>query len=387
MKDTPGTEVPEVFSFYKFGIILMPMKTLIAFSLLMELSFFLVRDLARNHDRRSARLFIRLAAGTAGTVMVLLELLLGRPCQIISLNSDILIAAGILAMYPCSFEKPSLSLKTAVLSSCAGIVLLLVFRFIPPGHNSFRAQRAVITLVVAVAVFIFHYVASAIRRFKGFRLFFRNAAVWYGVEEYSRFLYALAYLCLGMMPLCAYLVPGDAGQVLEAVCSFAFMALYAVLYLKAETGRTFILGEGAEMRIKDIIKGNLRTSFIDKAEEDRKMNNLYRKIMLYMSEEKPYLDPSFCMNDLAGKVYSNKLYLSRTINILSGRNFRQFVNYHRIQYAIALFKKDPKLKIGEVWEMSGFNSGVSFNMAFKVNTGKTPAEWLQDRVFEQNDRL
>ena len=365
----------------------MPMKTLIALSLLMELSFFLIRDLAKNTDRRSARLFIRLAAGVSGIVTVLLDLFLNHPCRVISLNSDIVIVTGILAMYPCSFEKPSLSLRTAVFSSFAGIVLTLVFSLLPPGHSAFRAQRAVVTLVVAVAIFIFHYVASAVRRFKGIRLFFRNAAVWYGVEEYSRFLYALAYLSLGMMPLCACLVPGNAGQVLEAVCSFALMALYAVLYLKAETGRTFIVGEGAEMRIKDIIKGNLRTSFIDKAEEDRKMNNLYRKVMLYMSEEKPYLDPSFCMNDLAGKVYSNKLYLSRTINILSGRNFRQFVNYHRIQYAIALFKKDPKLKIGEVWEMSGFNSGVSFNMAFKVNTGKTPSEWLQDRVVEQNDRL
>lgn len=365
----------------------MPMQTLIALSLLMELSFFLIRDIAKNNDRRSARLVIRLAAGAAGIIMVLLELLLSGPCQVLSLNSDMVIVTGILAMYPCSFEKSSLPLKTAAFSASVGVIMLLAFHLLPPGHSAFRAQRAVLTLIVAVSVFIFFFIASAVRRFKGIRLFFRNSAVWYGVEDYSRFLYALEYLGLCMMPLCASLIPGDLGQVLEAVCSFALMSLYGVLYLKAETGRTFILGEGAEMRIKDIIKGNLRTSFIDKAEEDRKMNNLYRKVMLYMSEEKPYLDPSFCMNDLAGKVYSNKLYLSRTINILSGRNFRQFVNYHRIQYAIALFKKDPKLKIGEVWEMSGFNSGVSFNMAFKVNTGKTPSEWLQDRVFEQNDRL
>lgn len=32
--------------------------------------------------------------------------------------------------------------------------------------------------------------------------------------------------------------------------------------------------------------------------------------------------------------------------------------------------------------MSGFKTAVSFNMAFKVNTGKTPTEWLQDCVAE-----
>lgn len=363
------------------------MPTLIALSLLVELSYFLIHDLAKNRNFKSPRLILRLLADLSGIMMLLLELLLERHCGVGQLASDMMVATGILAMYPCSFEKPSLALKTAATDICAGITVLIVFHFIPSGYSVFRAQRVVFMVTAAVTVFIFHYVASAVRRLKGIRLFFRNAAVWYGVEDYSRFLYALVYLCLCMMLTCAALVPGNTGLVLESAGAVAFMALYAVLYMRALTGRTFILDEGTEMRIKDIIKGNLRTSFIDKAEEDRKMNNLYRKIMLYMSEDKPYLDPSFCMNDMATKVYSNKLYLSRTINLLSGRNFRQFVNYHRIQYAIALFKKDPKLKVGEVAEMSGFNSGVSFNMAFKVNTGKTPSEWLQDHVFEQNDRL
>ena len=135
--------------------------------------------------------------------------------------------------------------------------------------------------------------------------------------------------------------------------------------------------------MKNIIKGNLRTSFIDKAEEDKKMNNLYNRVMIYMNEKKPFLDPDFHMEDMAEEMYSNKLYLSRTINILSGRNFRQFINYHRIQYAISLFKKDPRLKVGEVATMSGFHSSVSFNMAFKVNMGKTPTEWLGEHTFER----
>jgi len=155
-----------------------------------------------------------------------------------------------------------------------------------------------------------------------------------------------------------------------------YQALYAVLFLRAMSGRTYMLGRMTENRIKDIIKGNLRTSYVDKAEEDMKMNNLYKRVVMYMEEKKPYLNQGFDMAKMADKLFTNKLYLSKTINLLSGRNFRQFVNYYRVRRAMELFKQDPKLKIGEVSEMCGFHSAVTFNMSFKVNTGKTPSEWL-----------
>lgn len=103
---------------------------------------------------------------------------------------------------------------------------------------------------------------------------------------------------------------------------------------------------------------------------------------MYMEEKRPYLDQTFDMSSLADRMFTNKLYLSKTINILSGRNFRQFVNFYRVRRAIELLKTDPRLKMGEVSEMSGFHSSVSFNMSFKVNTGKTPSEWLQDYLRE-----
>ena len=143
---------------------------------------------------------------------------------------------------------------------------------------------------------------------------------------------------LGIYSLCSVLLPGDAGEIMTYTSLAFFMVLYAVLYLRDMTGRTYVLNQGTEEKVKEIIKGNLRTSVIDKAEEDKKMNNLYRRVLMYMNEQRPYLNPSFRMEDMAEELYSNKLYLSRTINLLSGRNFRQFINYHRVQYAISLFK-------------------------------------------------
>ena len=66
-----------------------------------------------------------------------------------------------------------------------------------------------------------------------------------------------------------------------------FMVLYAVLYLRDMTGRTYVLNQGTEEKVKEIIKGYLRTSVIDKAEEKGKksielnVNKYNDAVMIY----------------------------------------------------------------------------------------------------------
>ena len=54
---------------------------------------------------------------------------------------------------------------------------------------------------------------------------------------------------------------------------------------------------------------------------------------MYM-ERSALLDQTFDMSSLADRMFTNKLYLSKTINILSGLNFRQFVNFYRVRRAM-----------------------------------------------------
>lgn len=292
------------------------MITIIAILVITELLAFLCYDSFRNRGNLSGRLAVRLAAGITGTVLILLEFLAGGECTVDGLMTDMVVVTELLLMYPCSFEKSSLALRT-VLSACGlALCCLLGFSILPFGLSLFRSQRQVLTYMLVLTVFGVYLSANSWRRFRGIRLFFRNSAVWYGIEDYARFLYSSAFLCLAAFSACSVSVPGNAGIAVRVACIVLYMALYALLYLRALTGRTFVVGPRTEDRIKDIIKGNLRTSFIDKAEEDRRMNTLYRKVMFLMNEKKPYLDPSFCMNDLAEQVYSNKLYVSKTINIL-----------------------------------------------------------------------
>ena len=115
-------------------------------------------------------------------------------------------------------------------------------------------------------------------------------------------------------------------------------------------------------------------------EMDRRGYDLFRRVVRYMEDQKPFLDDKLNLETFARAMFSNKVYVSKTINYYSGRNFRQFVNWYRIQYALELMRADPHLKMEEVSVMSGFHSTVSFNMAFRLFEGRTPMEWHEEYV-------
>ncbi|MBP5626381.1 MAG: helix-turn-helix transcriptional regulator [Bacteroidales bacterium] len=204
---------------------------------------------------------------------------------------------------------------------------------------------------------------------------FKNVAVWYNIESHARFIYSLAlYLLVASM----------AGVGVLPWLKWALLpltgALYAILLWRVHTGRTCFLRPAREQEIKDLIRGNLRTTPAQagpKTDDLARMTRLYERVVTLMEQKQPFLDEEFSLDDLAGAVYTNRGYLSRTINVLSGRNFSQFVNYFRVRYGVELIRKDPHLRLINVAQMCGFHSSPSFNAAFKVNMGETPSAFLE----------
>ena len=84
---------------------------------------------------------------------------------------------------------------------------------------------------------------------------------------------------------------------------------------------------------------------------------------------------SFSLQDLANAVYTNKGSLSKTIRRFSGRNFRQYVNYYRIMYAMDLFRNNMGLRVTELAQLSGFHTVTSFFQNFKYIMGEPPSHW------------
>ena len=114
---------------------------------------------------------------------------------------------------------------------------------------------------------------------------------------------------------------------------------------------------------------------------------LYDRCCRYMMERRPFLTPFFSLQDLAMAIYTNKAYLSKTINRFSGKNFRQYVNYYRIMYAMDLYRNNMGLRIRELADLSGFRSQTSFLRSFKQVMGEQPSVWCTRIRKKRNSKL
>ncbi|MDR6462508.1 helix-turn-helix domain-containing protein [Chryseobacterium sediminis] len=95
-----------------------------------------------------------------------------------------------------------------------------------------------------------------------------------------------------------------------------------------------------------------------------------------METEKPYLDSELNLIKLAEMLSVSTHHLSYVINTGFGKNFFQYVNEFRVEYAQKLLKEpNSKLSILGIAYESGFNSKTSFNTTFKKVTGQTPSEF------------
>lgn len=150
--------------------------------------------------------------------------------------------------------------------------------------------------------------------------------------------------------------------------SLVLSLLYAFLYLRSSFGSRVLQFPLSSPSQK------VETASMD---EDQRMDLLFKRIETYMQRERPYLDDSFTLSALAKEMLTNKGMLSKTINTKSKRNFCQYVNSYRIQYAVSLMKKDHRIRVVELSLMSGFHSVASFNMAFKLFMNDTPSEYMR----------
>ena len=285
-----------------------------------------------------------------------------------SLSGGVLSASAVLLLLPIMDEyvTPALYYAIAILGVCVGGVFLDL------------SVRVWLALVLAV------YGLCLLRRcrvrYAQLQPLFRNMSVWYNVENQARYSYSMALYLLALVQ------PGAGAPDWAAWIPLPFaIALYVLLLIRVYTGRTCFLRPARELEIKELIRGNLRTAPFqsgEKTEEMARMSRLYSRVVTFMEQKRPFLAGGFGLGDLANGVFTNRGYLSRAINILSGRNFSQFVNYFRVRYGAELIRKDPNLRLINVAQMSGFHSTQSFNAAFKVNMGETPSKY-QERIRSQ----
>ena len=161
-------------------------------------------------------------------------------------------------------------------------------------------------------------------------------------------------------------------------CYPIFLSLFILaLLIRIRDNSVFVLWRVHENRIVESMKISNLEIVGDAPGVDILYKSIYDRIMEYFDNNKPYLNNDLTINDVADVVFTNKLYISKAISHYTGRNFCQFVNYHRVYYSIELFRKNPHLKIVEMANQSGFNSAVSFSTAFRLFMSEKPGDWCR----------
>lgn len=98
----------------------------------------------------------------------------------------------------------------------------------------------------------------------------------------------------------------------------------------------------------------------------------------WMEKEKPYLQPTLTLSELAGQLGTNTSILSRVINQGFQQNFNDFINSYRVAAVQERLKKGDHeyLTLLSIALDCGFNSKATFNRAFRKFTGRSPREMI-----------
>jgi len=116
-------------------------------------------------------------------------------------------------------------------------------------------------------------------------------------------------------------------------------------------------------------------SKLQSKEDIKEYESINRKLMYFLENEKPFLDPELSLHELSNKLDTSRHHLSAVINKYQKMNFFEMINTYRVNEVVKLMANPGSLrkKNYELAFDAGFNSKASFYRIFKQFTGQTPS--------------
>ena len=284
-----------------------------------------------------------------------------------AMSSDIALSSMIILVAGSAGARYQEEIPLAVLASLlfASSLAVAVIRLILPSESGEAGISCWIPVILSVSVILFTFVKS-VSDFSCIREFLKGMTA----RKYAHAVVTchFCYLYMGVVLLGAssMTLSGAAGSFMSVLCTVGMLVLHIGLYLRISRDTVFILYDGFE------------ADFTGRMEQ---ILHPEERLNAFFEDRKPYLDCDLTIADIAKELYTNKLYVSKSINLCTGKNFCQYVNYHRVKYSMELFRADPHLKVSQLAEMSGFHTVASYNMAFKLIMNESPGEWCRRHRF------
>lgn len=242
----------------------------------------------------------------------------------------------------------------------------------------FTGNLFIIFTDVLVVFMLSFFVWLLWKRLRDVKSVVKSGNVWSFVILCVDVVYLLFPIAIVLIINITYLAFPDTGDWPLHIAVILLILESCALCFRIFDGSAFVLMHEHERVIVESMKiSHADASLNTDSRSDMQCRELYERIQNYFETSRPYLDGNLTINDLVKVVYSNKVYISKAICRYTGRNFRQYVNYHRIMFSLDAFRASPELKVAELAEMSGFNTVVTYTMAFRLFMNETPSEWCR----------
>lgn len=168
-----------------------------------------------------------------------------------------------------------------------------------------------------------------------------------------------------------------------AVDSISFVvasAVFVCALLRRAGSRRFLFLEKYEKMVSDAMQDCMSSRIIRADRKENLYRSIFSRIEEYFQNESPFLDADLNIAEVSGRIFTNKVYVSRAISECADTNFCQYVNRYRINYALDCFRRNPTLRVSDLAYMSGFHTVASYNMAFRRVVGEIPSDWMRRTV-------
>jgi AraC-like DNA-binding protein len=155
------------------------------------------------------------------------------------------------------------------------------------------------------------------------------------------------------------------------IAQLAMVVQFVYLFIKS-TWQTEFFPDASTNDIK-YKEGILKIS-------DEVVSDYFKKLMLFMENEKPYLDEDCNIQTISIQTSIPVHHLSNILNQHFAKNFPDFINEYRISEAKMRLTstKYNKITLEAIGYDCGFGSKSSFNKAFKKHTKLTPSKYRTD---------
>lgn len=345
------------------------------------LSFLLIVFFLRLTDSRCnpfTKEMIRMSSWIfmCGALLVILDISAGGS-SIRRLPLDLMLSVVALSVMTSSLLDSNAVLKVTRIFLVIQIMLALYWFLTVIGLVGVVPDVLVMKIIpIAGMMQMGFYCASQWRRIRDVKAVMKSGTVWMNLSLSVDSIYVMASQIILFIYMILYSFYPDESW--PAATAVILLLLETVAFgIRIINGSLFVILRRHEKRIVESMKISHVEVSNDAVQESDQYRDIYERVVSYFEELNPYLNSNLTINDVVKVVFTNKLYISRAISHYTGRNFCQFVNYHRVTYAVRLFRKNPEMKIVELASASGFNSVVSFNMAFRLFMNENPSDWCR----------